>query len=515
MRRRGYVVTAVALAMVPAFAGTGEADEVNQITQYGVTWTFDRAVRAGQFVTGDWWVVGPVTVTSVEPKPGPADAGESIETPKNRWGDTSLRNDQRMRNGSMIVLEAGGKHGYDSRSRTFDPSLSVSFPVTIRPNRSLISTVSNATVPVRNFAHEIMWASEKRCRNVLKAAAVLTVLEEPAPPDAFRPPYAGTEKPLYRASDLRWDLLKELSAPKVNPEAYAPGYGLRLPADWEKMERYFRRPWLEHMCNWTQQQLNPNENQPNYGREHGRLVSMASLMLHLDVPKERKEKLLTGLVQYGIDVSGAAKVGGSWNWGGGHTSGRKWPVLFAGLMLGAPELCDLPPTAVFHEDAQTYYGTGWCGQTALYWMVRHHGRRERYEEKPPEQWGKWDTSSEGYRVCCNARAWIGTALAARLMKAIELWDHDAFFDYCDRWMAEEDPYAEFRGSHERPRQEGSTFDPFVDAMWRAYRAKAPEQKRAGDPRMFVWKGRGFKWVPNPRPSAREVAEHLAEIRADR
>ena len=36
---------------------------VRQVTQYGITWTFDRPVQAGQFVTGDWWVVGPVTVT--------------------------------------------------------------------------------------------------------------------------------------------------------------------------------------------------------------------------------------------------------------------------------------------------------------------------------------------------------------------------------------------------------------------------------------------------------------------
>jgi hypothetical protein len=472
---------------------------MKQLTQYGITWTFDRPVKAGQFITGDWWVVGPVTVLSVSPAPGPATADPAIRTPKNVWGDTSLRNDPRMRNGSMIVLRAGGKHGYDSRSQTYDPTLSAAFPVTVEPNRSLISTISNVTLPVPNLAERILWPSEKTCQSVLNTAAILTVLDRPAPADAFRPPYAGTEKPIYRAGRLRWELLKSLPAPAVEEKSYPSHYTLRIPDDWEQMERYFERPWLEHVGNWTQQQLNPNGNQTIYGRENARLGSLASLMLQLDVPKQRKEKLLIGLVQCGIDVSGVARAGGNWNWGGGHTSGRKWPMLFASLMLDAPELRDLPETAVFHEDAQTYYGIGWCGQTALYWMVEHHGRRERYEEKPPEQWSTWDQSSESYRLCCNAVAWAGAALAARLMGAIDAWDHDAYFDYCDRWMNPADLYAARRGGHKRPDQEGKTFDPFVDAMWRAYRDQCPAQKMAGNPRMFVWEGRGFKWVPNPKP----------------
>jgi hypothetical protein len=33
------------------------------------------------------------------------------------------------------------------------------------------------------------------------------------------------------------------------------------------------------------------------------------------------------------------------------------------------------------------------------------------------------------------------ALALRLMKAEKAWDHDAFFDYCDRWMYEDETEA--------------------------------------------------------------------------
>ena len=32
------------------------------VSQYGITWTFARPARVGQFINGDWYVVGPATV---------------------------------------------------------------------------------------------------------------------------------------------------------------------------------------------------------------------------------------------------------------------------------------------------------------------------------------------------------------------------------------------------------------------------------------------------------------------
>ncbi len=501
--------------------GAKAEELVQQVSQYGITWTFDRPVRAGKFINGDWWVIGPVTLKGITPAPGPDSPDATITAKTNVYGDTSLQNDPRMRNGSMIVLRAGTHQGYDSRNQSYDPKLSLSLPAVIEPNRSVVSTISNPVIPVVNFPHRIMWPAEKKSQNTLRTAAVLTVLAEAPPADAFRPSYAGTVKPIYRASQLKWELLKNLPAPAIDPAAYPAWYELRAPDDWPQMERYFERVWIDHLMSWQQQELNPNENQPNYGREHGRLVSIASLMLHLDVPRERKRKLLIGLVQYGIDLAGVAQVGGYWNEGGGLSSGRKWPIYFASLMLDAPALRTLPETAIFHEDAECYYGTGWAGQTALNWMVQHHGRRDRFEERDPSQWDKWDKLSEMYRTNTNAVAWVGTALAVRLMQGIAIWNHDSFFDYCDRWMEPVDSYAANRGDHPRPirsgdiPQESQTRDPFVNAMWHAYRASAPDQPMAGNPRMLVWTDNGLKWVPNPKPDAKAVADHVAEIKAAR
>lgn len=461
------------------------AEYRSEVSQYGITWTFDKPARTGKFITGDWWVLGPVTIVKITPSPGPVPF-EKVEFGKNRWNDTSLKQDTTMRNGSMIVLKVGHRHGYDSRAAGYDEKESIKLPLTLQPNRSLISSISNPTLPVDNFPKEIMWDSEKKSENVMKAAAVLTCVSDIPPADSFRPPYVGVDKPFFRAANIKWERL-----PRLSPAGEVPS--------WELFERYLQRPWIDHLMSWSQQQLVPNENGPNYGREHARIISIASLMVSLDVPREKKEKLTIELIQRGIDLYGLAMVGGFWNEGGGHSSGRKWPILFASLMLDEPELAQLPETAIFQEDTQTYYGNGWFGQHALYWMVQHHGRRTTYEEKPPEQWEKWDKTSESYRICCNAVAWVGTALAAREMKAIKLWNHDAYFDYVDRWMREDDPYKEARGTHDRPKQETTTFDPFVTAMWKAHRKDAPEQEMAGNPMRWIWaegESRDWKWIPN-------------------
>lgn len=463
-----------------------EAEYRKEVSQYGITWTFDKPARTGQFITGDWWVQGPVKIVSISPAPGPVPY-ERLELRKNHWNDTSLKEDTTMRNGSMIVLKAGTTQGYDSRAAGFSEKESVKLPLMLQPDLSLISSISNTTLPVDNFARDIMWESEKKSETVMRTAAVLTCVQQIPPKNSFRPPYAGTVKPFFRSDDILWDLL-----PALAPAGEVP--------TWEVFERYLQRPWIDHLMSWSQQQLVPNENGPNYGREHARIISIASLMVSLDVPREKKEKLTIGLIQRGIDLYGLALAGGYWNEGGGHSSGRKWPILFASIMLGEPAISRLPETAIFQEDTQTYYGKGWFGQNALYWMVQHHGRRTTYEEKRPEQWEQWDKTTESYRTCCNAQAWVGTALAARYMKGIKLWNHDAHFDYVDRWMREDDPYAKARGRHARPKAETTTNDPFVTAMWKAHRKKAPEQDMAGNPRKWIWgEGDSWEWIPNPKP----------------
>lgn len=471
------------------------AEMASEVSQYGITWTFDKEYPVGRFITGDWWVIGPVKVVKVDPAPGPADekAGRTGEV-QSRYGATSMVDDVRMRNGSMIVLKPEPAHGYDSRQKNYDPKLSVRFPLSLPVNRSLISTVSNNQFPAPVLHQALMWTSEKTASLALESAAVLTCLGEEPPADAFRPPFAGTEKPVYRWKDIRWDIL-----PSLEPAGRVPDFSL--------FARYFERPWLDHVPNWMFQTMGPRLNQANYGREYSRITGMAGLMLMLDVAQEDKEDLMRGFIQFGIDLAGLSKAGRIWTADGGHWNGRKWPILFAGLMLGDEEMQALATNGDFSENRQTYYGKGWYGETALYQIGMHTSVQPSYEEKPPSEWGFHEKRQEGYRTSTISGGWPGTALAVQLMGAKALWNHDAFFDYVDRWMRPDDPFASARGTP-RPKEEGRSQDAFVDAMWAAYRNKVPDQPGGKENFQWVWNSGGNtgRYISNPKPDQKKTKD---------
>jgi len=101
-----------------------------------------------------------------------------------------------------------------------------------------------------------------------------------------------------------------------------------------------------------------------------------------------------------------------------------------------------------------------------------------YEDKPPSQWSDSFKVGEDYRRCCTSLSWVGEALSARILNATKIWNHDAFFDYVDRWMTENDSAAviaikqakgwDYSADWLRQRQ---CWDSFVENMWTAYRSK--------------------------------------------
>jgi hypothetical protein len=497
------------------------------ISQHGITWTFSEPHQVGQFITGDWWVVGPVTITGVTPAPGEAGPGEAGIGASSRYGATALTGDRRMRNGSMLLLDArlatstdaetpdpGRQQGYDSRPGNYHPALSVRFPLQLAAQRSLISTISSTQLDQRGELATPYACGEaglplcpKTLPLVLKTAAILTCLDRPPPPDSFRPAYVGSEKTLYRLDQVQWSLLPRLKAVPAVPDP-------------EAIAELFARPWLDHCNSWFVQYLGPGLNQPNYGREFARLTSIAGLMLLLDRPAEQQRRLMIGYLQLGIDLSGLARNGRQWFPDGGHWQGRKWPILFASLMLGSPELRQLPElragqtlyervqyrpeagdqpaTTCFQEDLGTYFGLGGDGQRALWQIGFHTGPRPPYEEKKRAQLTKDDLFSDAY-LANNAGAWIGSALAAQLMGAKALWNHDAYFDFVDRWMRPEEPFAT---PSWYPAGCTRSVDLFVEQMWTAHRQHVPVQPGGTAPRRWMWTPgqRHGRFIPNPRVS---------------
>lgn len=414
------------------------AEDRSEISQYGITWTLERPAPSGRYVTGDWWVVGPVTVKAVAPAPLPG------------------------RHGSVVDPPAGEKQGYDDRCAGYDPSLRAVFPLILRPGQSLVTAASLEKVGDRTPDT----VPGQYARGPLRTAAVLTCVANPPPEDAFRPGYVGSWKEMFTVRQIRRDLLPRLEPPGPLPEA-AP------------LERVLERIWLDHQREWVNRRMHPLENMPDYGREITQIVSIAGLLLLVDDPQRRHEKILLRFLQKGIDYYAATQSNSDlWVANGGHNSGRKWPILFAGLMLDHPGMASVK--AAFQEDQQTYRGKGFRGQTAL-WRITLSNPNSGHEEVDPDTWktfGRGDNNglkAEGYRKL-NGPTWVGQALAARLTGMMDSWGHPVFFEYVDRWISEEGTKA---AGH-----------PFVTAMWERYRERADEIGRSIQARRVAGRPRG-------------------------
>jgi len=415
----------------------------------GVTWKFTQKVPVERFVNGQLYVVGPVTISSITPAP------------------------TNGRNGSVLNLSIDPAiSGFDNRvsSPRFTEKLRVYPPIAMKPGDAIISSISVDSIGVMG-----RWLMEgERTVSPVRSVSILTCLAAPVAADAFRPSYCDRGQKIYYADSLRRNLLPSLKmwrqgTPSINLFA-----------------QHFRRPWLDVCFFGFDAAI---EYQPDYGREVARAVGMASLLLCCDFPPAEKESLLVNFVQYGIDLWGIARAGyRGWPAHGGHGSGRKWPIIFAGLLLGDSSMAapnKMFPNLLFGEDMQTIEGNGWTGAKAVY--AGHQGvingkavSKEAgwgpYEYMPPEAWGDSNKIGEDYRRCCTSVGWIGEALSAHLLGAEKLWNHDAFFDYVDRWMTEDDAAAvaeikrakgwDYSAHWTRQRQ---CWDRFVENMWELYR----------------------------------------------
>jgi hypothetical protein len=210
--------------------------------------------------------------------------------------------------------------------------------------------------------------------------------------------------------------------------------------------------------------------------------------------------LLINMVQVGIDYWGLVRNGHpGWQGWGGHASGRKFPIVFAGIMLGDNEMAAPTktfPKVEFGEDNQTMYAEGWTGAKAVFaghsGIQSASGKPERpqwgpYEHLHPSKWTEANLQSESYRRANTSSSWVGQALVIRLLKSEQNWNHDAFLDYVDRWMSEPNDrqhreeimkYYPNAGLGEKAKwaHQGYTWEPFVKSMWERYRGEVGVRK---------------------------------------
>src|ERR1700735_41652 len=466
-------VTAAPPAPPPPPAGTASS-----ISKDGITWTFSQPLPVGQFVNGDYYVIGPVTITTIDPAPTTATPYE---------------------NGSVKNLPtSNNKSGFDSRlndgtdeSFWFDPTVRVYAPISLKPGDSLVSSISVAQI---HSLPEVMRSTDMSVSPVA-TVSVLTVLSAAPTADAFRPSYCDRSQTIYHANSLQRNLLPSLAPP--NPSSTPP---------LSQFETWYRRPWID-----TDPFLfdAPGEYMPSYGQHIAFADSYASLLLMLNFPADQKVNLTNYFVQYGIDLYGCVQTGYGWPAFGGHRSGRKLPIIFAGILLNNDGMKNVSATFPnqFGEDMQTVYvdkippagsfQQAWQGATVIY--GGHYGVTTDgtpvsvglygpYEQLQPANWpliNGDEQLGEAYRRCCTSVSWVGEALTIHIMQAENVWNYPPFFDYVDRWMTEDDTQAiaqikaqtgfDYSANWERQGQTRFWLQgefpqyTFIDDMWTAYR----------------------------------------------
>jgi len=435
------VIGSLALSAADALAA-------KTIRQFGITWTFDRDYPTGQFANGDYWIVGPAKLVQIHPA--------SVT----RHGVTM--------HGSMLNPAVNAPaQGYDSRIKNnpYSPAANAAtrLPLVLAPGTSLLSSESHA-------------AGATKDNPQLKTIAILTVLAAPPPPGSFRPSYLAADKrPRWNVNQLRYDRLRSL--PRV---AHAPSP--RHIAD------NFARPWIEQRTNWSGRYLHPSDNQPAYGREIAHTLAEGLLALQLDYSAAEKKELLVRLVQYGLDIYGAAAAGACWHADGAHNHGRKMPLLLAGHLLDDPALlayADGGKRRIFQEDQQTWYVTAADVGRVLFTADRRPRDRYLPSDIGLAEWGEkhaGDPSRDGrnwdayYRAVAGSST-IGHVLAARLMGLQDEWNWPATFDYYDRYWTHEQRNVS-RGAN--------SIQPFVAEMWRKYRNATPAKLSDANVATPIW-----------------------------
>ena len=421
---RILVQMAAFLALV--YSGAMLASTASSVDQHGITWHFDKDYQVGQYANGDWWVVGPVTITRITPE---------STTVNGRVVHGSMLNPNGFQNGwdSHSSTDAGTYPSYNSQ---YNVAPSVAGQALSLSEGSIVSAISS-------FSSNIGGSN----RGVIDKYAILTVVPEAPPEGAFRPDPYGTDKTSYwTESRLDYGILRSLP-----PVANTPS----LQNVIDSVSGF----WNDHIPangGWRQQPFTARSFQRSYGRDIGNDSGHALLSLHLDYSNEEKRDLFVHMVQKGIDIYGRQQLGGDlWSNNGAHYGSQKARMVLAAMALGDADMIaasDAEEYLVHGMDQQTFYvtqedvdrvsdndSTGTSGNScgtsgaSLY----------EPEDLGIAEWGRSHTTAPAQfdcRLWGASYRWIGGSYAGNVLAiqlipgAKEAWNHPALFDYSDRYF---------------------------------------------------------------------------------
>ncbi|MFP4661913.1 MAG: hypothetical protein ACLFPF_06980, partial [Halanaerobiales bacterium] len=379
----------------------GEIVETDYVTINEITFYFDDIYQVGIFASGDYWVLGPVTIDEITPEYDGYNYGWEVNP----------------------VVEGG--HGFQDGGEGggFDPSLVPQLPYTSEGTISIVKTTPYTGDAPRN-------------RPCIKTAEVLTVVEEIPPANGsavFRPPYVGDEKPYYYVEDLKINLL-----PSYEPVSNMPTL--------ESIEERFSKLNLDHKTGKTGRALRPHDHMANYQPKNTPYYNNAVLRFMIEGSIEDKLPAMIQVVQTGIDKIHMIYLGQTWPGGGGHQPGHRILPAFAAVMLDIQKAKDeLREATFFHgmnlfyvgqnTDDLTLWGVDSSESNYWHYVIYRSGNRSIKDPYGYIDGGK--ASDESYQHI-TTQSHKGEILATHLMPELkEAWNPEEWSmvsNYVDRWV---------------------------------------------------------------------------------
>lgn len=367
MARFGFGYGSVSRGTPPR-SGGGLA--TSRIAQGGVTFTFASERPAGQYANGDWWVLGPVTITEITPastvidgqrSDGSTYAGRAIHGTMVNPGHRSFAPGGSTANnrGSPIQTFPGEplqqlvQQGFDGLTGTIAYAATYNPAFNLDPNRTGTPLVVTTGSVVKCLSATEAALTPATGRQAPLRFVVLTVVDQIPASDAIRPGVSRAAKAsLVKVSDLDLSVFRNLPAVAGTP-TYAEALGY-VSGTFNTFQ-----PDSINSANMMPQ------THPDYGRELANRIHAALLCLHLDTfTPEQKRTILTHLATFVDDAVSRAEEGGmSYGSGGGNQWKKSaLAVVAAALKSKAPASWVQYCNAALHpfswgEDAHHAYVT--------------------------------------------------------------------------------------------------------------------------------------------------------------
>jgi hypothetical protein len=425
-----------------------------------IAFNFDKDYEFGCFANSfDVWVRDPgsgVTVSSMEPAQESKRHGASVD-----FASTAAaygRDDGSI--GLNQPFDGVLEETFSQKQRVQGQSVPLNAtqrPVSLTKMRSLPSPQRAALHVDTEFAYVLTAVPSVPANNGLTV---------------FRPPWSGSEKPMYSTTDIQWDLIPNLSSAGIERD----GSG-GVQSNKAKFLRWCRTPSIDAQSKDNFTYVVPILNGHGYGTDNINKYVACPLTTFLDFWDEggqtltdAERDLVIASIQQGIDLFYTLKTGRGTGWAAsaGFSASRMLPVAFAAAVLEGndirPAMMNRFDTAIggyhnpgneFSEDGHLYVGQNgavlwgealkddpWAPGPSFYSYdpSEYPGGGSRTVRDPSGRVDGGPNPGGDYQGCCSTGAYVAAATAAYMLPEVAVVIQangnrgKKFFDYVERWQ---------------------------------------------------------------------------------